>query len=72
MPALAGVMSDGVGEIGYSAEGLQKRSAYHASAGVAAGRVVPEGPELVYLAERTSEGMESGRGGAFHVVFPSH
>ncbi len=57
MPALAGVMSDGVGEIGYSAEGLQKRPAYHAPAGVAAGRVVAEGAELVYLAEGTGEGM---------------
>jgi hypothetical protein len=72
MAALAGVMSDGVGKVSYPAKGPQKRPAYHAPAGVAAGRVVAEGAELVYLAERTGEGMESGRGGTVHVVFPSH
>ena len=66
MATLAGVV---VGEVGYPAEGLQQLPGEYAPAGVAAGRVVAEGAELVHLTERASEGVGSGSEGASCVAF---
>jgi hypothetical protein len=55
--AVAGVTTEGVGQPGYPTERLQERPVEHTPAGVAAGRSVSEGLELVRLAEGAGEGM---------------
>jgi hypothetical protein len=71
MAALAGMMTDGVGQLDYLLERLQERPAEDAAAVFAAGRVVSEGLEIVRFAERTGQGMRLGGEGVCHLLFLS-
>jgi hypothetical protein len=72
MATLAGVMANGVGEVGYEAKGLEERAAEHTPAGVAATHASTQRAQLVHLAVRASEAADTGRRGSSYIAFPSH
>jgi hypothetical protein len=69
MPAIAGMLTDGIGQHRYLVERQQERSTEDASAVFAAGRVVAEGAEIIRLAERAGQG--AWLGGVCHLLFLS-